>query len=124
MIRIVHASNLVRLRFHGYANVAGGRWRRQLQRAMQALGAGASTIPLGDNGDVFRALAQARETQRIEQARSRLAPEATQSEGMYVVDETRTSSPSVLCRQGFGFQADAAAQPGGNAAAEWLDRSN
>jgi len=38
----------------------GGRWQRHFVRAVAALGAGGSTIPFGDNGDVFRALAATR----------------------------------------------------------------
>jgi hypothetical protein len=39
------------------------RWRQHLMRALDALGAGGSAIPFGDNGDVFRALAASRERQ-------------------------------------------------------------
>jgi hypothetical protein len=41
----------------------GRRWREHLIRAVAALGAGGGTIPFGDNGDVFRALATVRTRQ-------------------------------------------------------------
>ncbi len=40
------------------------RWRQHLSRMVTALGAGGSAIPFGDNGDVFRALAETREQER------------------------------------------------------------
>jgi hypothetical protein len=60
MVRIDRSFDSLPLRFLGFRSAAVTRWRRQLHRAAQALGAGASTIPFGDNGDVFRALSHAR----------------------------------------------------------------
>ncbi len=34
------------------------RWRRHLLQALQALGTGASAVPLGDNGEIIRELAR------------------------------------------------------------------
>ena len=60
MIRITRSFEFFPFRFDGRWAVDGVRWRQQLKHAAQALGAGASTVPFGDNGDVFRALAQSR----------------------------------------------------------------
>ena len=38
----------------------GKRRRQQVLQLVSALGAGAGTVPFGDNGDVFRALAESR----------------------------------------------------------------
>lgn len=61
MIRIAQSAKLFPLSFESRSPAAGARWRLHLTRIIDALGAGAGTIPLGDNGEVFRALARSRE---------------------------------------------------------------
>ncbi len=54
--------------FYGSTPALSLRWKRHLSRMVAALGAGGSTIPFGDNGDVFRALAETRAQERARAA--------------------------------------------------------
>jgi hypothetical protein len=54
--------------FYGSMPALSERWKRHLSRMVAALGAGGSTIPFGDNGDVFRALAETRAQERARAA--------------------------------------------------------
>ena len=48
----------------------GKSWWQRISLIFGTLGAGASTVPFGDNGDVFRALADARAKAHAEAVRS------------------------------------------------------
>ncbi len=60
MIRISHSAGIFPVIFGTYNPASGKRWRQKVMQLVSALGAGAGTVPFGDNGDVFRALAESR----------------------------------------------------------------
>jgi hypothetical protein len=60
MIRISQSAGVFPVIFNAYTPAAGKRWRVHVMQLVRALGAGAGTVPFGDNGDVFRALAESR----------------------------------------------------------------
>ena len=60
MKNFTRSASLIPTLFDGQPANVGKRWRWHLKRALDALSAGSSMVPFGDNGDVFRALAAAR----------------------------------------------------------------
>jgi hypothetical protein len=61
--------------FGTYNPATGKRWRQQVMQLVSALGAGAGTVPFGDNGDVFRALAESRALSDLDARASDSKPE-------------------------------------------------
>lgn len=66
MKNFTRSASLIPTLFDSQSAIVGKRWRRHLKRALDALGAGSSMVPFGDNGDVFRALAAARAAEDVE----------------------------------------------------------
>ena len=60
MRRISQSAGVFPVIFNACTPAVGKRWRLHVMRLVSALGAGAGTVPFGDNGDVFRALAESR----------------------------------------------------------------